>query len=686
MSAASVIAPIASIPLRQRHILDYLLTAAHDVTTQDIAHLVDTSVRTIRRDLPEIEQFLRPYRLTLQKKAGTGLRLNGTVADREALRHDLPTSSIASIRPSDRQAWLACTLLAASEPVKLHALACDLQITITTVGHDLDSLEPWLASYHLSLQRKRGWGVTLEGHEEDRRNAIVDLFFAQFKEPARIALFDEEAGSAPTAADLLLRPAWLLIAADQFRTTACLLRQLEETHPLSLEPAERLEFCLHIALLLERVGSGRLCEPAATPAAALSDFVSATITALVSILEAELSTSLPAAEIDRLALLLRGAAEPLAIPEPELLPLVQHFLLECDTRVGAPISTDPTLLDGLLPHLTRALQRLRNRLPIRNPLLQEIRENYQTLFTSVRSAADRVFTVNPLPDTEIGFLVLHVGSALERRRHRRWRTLVVCSAGVGTSRMLASRLRTELPEINIADLLSWQDAARIDSRSYDLVLSTIPLDWPHDRYLVVSPLLQEQDVRKITAHLTRLAALPRESLHPILGTDLARTKLDHDQRQTLCIHNLLHEWRVHALPDHDGPLAALLPAICQPLVANGTLLDVGTIAAQLTARIGQSSLVIPDSRLAFLHARDAGIARASISLHRLARPLIVHGTVIDQCLFMLAPLKLHRVEVGVLSRVSSLLMEPATIEILARTDELASRDYLSRQLSSHICD
>jgi mannitol operon transcriptional antiterminator len=665
------IARITGIPLRQRLIMDHLLAATADVTTGDLAEIAGTSVRTVRRDLPDIEDFLRPYRLTLQKKAGAGLRLNGSASNREALRHELPSSSIASVRPSDRQAWLACTLLAAVEPVKLHMLASELRITITTAGHDLDTLEAWLASHRLSLQRRRGWGVALAGAEIDRRNAIIDLFFSQFDEPARLALFNEQARAGPTPAEIFLRPAWLLISLQHFQATARVLREVEQVHPLDIEPAARLEFALHVALTIERVGCGRICEP--MPAAS----VAPVIDELADRLGSTLRAPLPPVERGRLALLLHGAVEP-APAEPDLLPLLQRFLLACDARFGAPLSADPTLLDGLLLHLTRTLQRLRTRLPIRNPLLQEIRENYRELFVLARAAADEVFTDPALPDTEIGFLVLHVGSALERRRHRRWRTLVVCSAGVATSRMLASRLRTELPEIEITDLLSWQAALAVDPASYDLVLSTVPLDWPRERYLVVSPLLQEKDVREINAHLGRLAGQLR-NLPPVLN-DPSASRQAYAQREANAITALLHSWRIHLLAPHDGPLVDLIPAICHPLVTNGTLLDASIATGQLMARVRQSSLVIPNSRLAFLHARDAGIARPSITLHHLGRPLIVHGTAVDQCLLMLAPLKLNRAEVAVLSRVSSLLMETTTIEALTVGDEVSTRDYLQREL------
>jgi mannitol operon transcriptional antiterminator len=673
---------LAGISLRLRLVLDCLLAAVADITAHDIARIVGTSVRTIRRDLPEVESVLQSYRLNLRRKAGAGLRVDGPPADRDRLRRDLPVSAIASIRPSDRQAWLVCTLLAAADPVKLHALASDLRITITTVGHDLDTLAPWLASYHLTLLRKRGWGVMIAGAEADCRNAIVDLFFAQFPEPARLALFDPAVRPSPSAGDRILRPAWLLISPARLHATAVLLHELEQVHPPGLEPAERLEFAFNVALVLERASRRRFCAPLpASPPAA--DSATRVLEWLAPRLTAALALPLPAAELDRLALMLRGAAEPFAAPAAEILPLCQSFLAECALRFGAPLGADPALLDGLLPHLTRTLQRLRSQLPIRNPLLAEIRESYAALFAGVRAAADRVFTAPLLPDTEIGFLVLHLGSALERRRHHRWRALVVCSSGIGTARMLASRLRTELPEIEIRDLLAWPEAARLNPAAYDLVLSTIPLDWPHEHYLVVSPLLQEKDVRDIQAALARRPALPVTGASASGDDGAALGQLDHHRRQAACALALLRDWRIHQVPPHEGPLAALLPVLCEPLVANGTLADSDLPIAQLSARIAQSSLVIPGSRLAFLHARTTGISHASLTLHRLARPLALgDSSVIDQCLLMLAPAKLHRAEVTVLSGISSLLMDPGTLDLLAHGDETATRSHLARQLET----
>ena len=46
-----------------------------------------------------------------------------------------------------------------------------------------------------------------------------------------------------------------------------------------------------------------------------------------------------------------------------------------------------------------------------------------------------------LPDSEIAFIVLHFGGSLKSQSTQLLHVLVVCSSGIGTSRLLATRLQ-----------------------------------------------------------------------------------------------------------------------------------------------------------------------------------------------------------------------------------------------------
>ncbi|PTX90983.1 PRD domain-containing protein [Opitutus sp. ER46] len=662
----------SSIPLRQRLILDQLLAAPGRLTAREIARAVGTSVRTIRRDLPQIEQLLRAYQIPLHRKAGTGLCLGGAPEHQAQLRQELPTSRVGQVRPVDRQAWLTCQLLASSGPLKLHALAIDLDVTITTITADLDVLDPWFRTRRLTLQRKRGHGVSLQGTENDRRHAIVEVFFVQFDEAALLSLCRDAARPVPPAGDALLHPAWQLLTPGHLPTAARLIDTCEAAGHFALEPAARLEFALHLAVFLERTGARRYCErlPGAdAQTATLVEVLRPHVMGLVSFAP-------PEAELERLARFLQGLGAP---PVDEKLPLLaQQFLLECESRLCVPVGADPALLDGLLSHLHRTQHRLRHHLEIRNPLLDQVRQNYPDVFAVARAAADATFVAPVLPDPEIGYLVMHLGSALQRRRQRRWRAAVVCPSGIGTSRLLSSRLRIELPEIDVIAVRPAHEAAAIDPAGCDLILSTVVLDLPHRRHVVVSPILPENDVRKIRATLAELGS-PPQTVACAGGEALARLSDSH--RRASFTLDLLHRWRVCRFTPGSASLTDALADLMAPLLADGTLAKGETHLDQLAHRLGQTPLVLPGSQLVFLHVRDHGITRPSLTLHVPERPIATaDGTTIRQCLLMLAPQDLEPAQTAILSQLSSLFVEPATVAILASGDEAAARDYFARTL------
>ena len=65
-----------------------------------------------------------------------------------------------------------------------------------------------------------------------------------------------------------------------------------------------------------------------------------------------------------------------------------HYVEE---QTGVVLAGDSSLYTGLLAHLDRAIQRLRENLNIYNPLLPEIKEDYPALFDLVNRGMEKVF-------------------------------------------------------------------------------------------------------------------------------------------------------------------------------------------------------------------------------------------------------------------------------------------------------
>ena len=75
--------------------------------------------------------------------------------------------------------------------------------------------------------------------------------------------------------------------------------------------------------------------------------------------------------------------------------------------------------------------------------------------------------------------------------------LVVCSTGIGSSKMLRSRLEREFSEIDVKKIISLHKLHDEKLVQYDFIISTVPLDLDESKYLCVSPLLNEEEKEKV---------------------------------------------------------------------------------------------------------------------------------------------------------------------------------------------
>ncbi|WDC84774.1 PRD domain-containing protein [Caloramator sp. mosi_1] len=140
------------------------------------------------------------------------------------------------------------------------------------------------------------------------------------------------------------------------------------------------------------------------------------------------------------------------------------------------LEKDEQLLNGLILHLRPTINRLKYGLALRNPVLNEIKENYSEFF-GVAWMSSTVFNKYlgvKIPEEEIGYIALHIGAAIERNI-KPFKVIVVCSSGIGTSQLLAARIENSFREIDIVDTISYLDLEKINLNDIDFIISTIPI-------------------------------------------------------------------------------------------------------------------------------------------------------------------------------------------------------------------
>jgi len=683
---------------RQKKIIEALLRAQGDVTAGELAEEAGVSSRTVHRELPDIEELLAAVGVALHKKAGAGLRLDAPrerLVSLESMIRHLESHDLSAV---DRKTLLLCELLDADEPAKLFALAHELQVTTPTVTHDLDEVEPWVARHGLTLVRRRGFGVQLEGLEAAKREAIVRLAADMLDESD---LFGRpEPGDAPHPVNAKLLA---MIGGPTLLPLEQALWSLQRARPDELPAAAYMRKLLRLSVAFARFRTGRRIGAPAGAGAAPSGEAAAhldTAHALAARLGVE---ALPPDEAAYVAAVL---AEPAgAAPSDDVLASFDGLRLHAaealirgvERRLNAPLAGDRLLREGLLQHLEPALARIRAGGPVRNPLLQQIRKDYEPLFAAVKAAAADAFPDMALPDEEIGFLAMHFGASLERAKQlpAAVRALLVCTSGIGSSNMLAVRIAKEFPQVHVIGHASWFEAAHRPSSDYDLIVSTVDLPIPSEQYLKLSPLLTAEETERLRGVLRDVASRKRseaadkaDAAHDGAG---ALERLRSLRRYADGVLRLLERFDVHTLRTAGRGERELLVEACRLARAGEAAADV---AERLLERERQGSLLIPGTELALLHTRSDRLESPVLALFKLDPPVgaplvqspgaAPHDGRISRFLLMLAPQRLARHELELLSEVSAMLLQPEFVDALTTEDPGTILNFLAGQLEEYI--
>ncbi|RGL35714.1 BglG family transcription antiterminator [Paenibacillus polymyxa] len=680
-----------NITKRQSDIVEYLLEQPHEVTAGEIAEKINVSTRTVHRELGAVECWLAAHEVKLEKKSGIGIYVDADPNQLASLREQLLQTKSDDYSAEERKIVVLCMLLDTQEPIKLLALASDLKVTVTTVSHDLDELRGWIADRGLVLVRRRGYGVEITGREIDKRRAISELALEYLDESA---LFSgrEELRPVTRVTEKLLE----MIGRENLLTVENALWQPHDQWLKNMVESKYMELLIQICVSLARLRLGYVVDHRASLPYSKTDSEENIMlrTAMVERICAELSAALaidfPDQERSYFRLLFRDAEDHstrlLPLDDLVLLELVHELIRRVEAETGTPLAEDRVLREGLIAHMAPVLKRLREGKSIRNPLLQQIRKDYGSLFDSVKKAAADM-TEMEVPDEEIGFLVMHFGASLERLRQlqREVRAIVVCTSGIGSSRLLATRLAKELPQIKIVDRASWYEATRIPKEDYDLIISTVELPLEPDRYLKISPLLTQEEsdrLRHFIQHITlnQLNDHPQEqAVQPGQGMEWL-TGLRKSLEE---IVHIVQQFQVYPLENQGMDMSATIEAICMLEAVRGNVTEPSVVAEQLVERERQGSQVISDTSVALIHTRSPYVRQPSLTLYRLAEPLLADVDEQVECvLLMLGPRELPKESLEVLSEISALLLQEDMITLL----EHGSRDQIANYISSELAE
>lgn len=606
---------------RTKEIIRIIVAEHGFITINDIARKMNVSERTVYREIPDVTKTLKNWDIQLESASKKGLKI---IADKETLDNFMEeieeTAKIQVIESEDRKNYIILALLHEDDFIKTEALSIDLKISLPTIRNDLKKIEQMLERQDVQLIRKKGEGICLEGTQVAKDHLLVNTIMKNVEIDVLINWLDGDLANPHPFIALLEKYGY----QDILMRSHAILRNL----PLSLnenciDDWNYIECVFLIAAMVYRHEKGEMEDfPIKKLNMSSGNAEKTVVKKIAKIVENEFEITLNEEETAYLSWVIHLTVYPNlteeSLSEEFILRLkVNGIINRINKELGINLEHDDDLLDGLLVHLNRALKRIRSGMNISNPMLREIEKDYAKLFEITGKAVRKEFPNENFTQDEVGYLTLYFAVSLNKHAKRSVRILVVCSSGMGSSKMLASRLESEISEIDVKKVVPLIGLAKENLEEYDLILSTIPLYLDSNQYMKVSPMLKPYELELVK---DRIRKCKQETLCKIgrkrntinlqnIDFQLALEDLNYYTRMSL---DLLNDFKVLMLPANTSKKDVLGNVTKW---AENIELGIGNKDIELfyeKKKVNESYFVIPSTRVGYFECYLKGVRKPAM--------------------------------------------------------------------------
>ena len=475
---------------RMRQILLLLLESKEYLTSDELAYRLGSSARTVREDISKNKKMLGRYGIQIKSKAHKGYYL------------ELPKEHAADLQEmikgagetQNKAAQLMRALLLADDYRKLDDIAEELWVSRSTADRLFKEAKEIFGRYHLSLVSKPFYGIRLEGNERDRRLCLVQCCL-----PSKSSMMDRFWGKMAEDTDLVYEELTEIVES-------CI--QSEE---YQIAEASQRNLVVHLAVAVMRIRTSHLVQDGnalsfgESPEGRIAKEIARKI-------KERYKVEFPAAEIAYIQIHLKGkrffmedGKDHLITGELETLMMkINHAILD---EMGMDFQSDLEHFAALSLHLLPMLTRVRYGLRMENPVLYDIKRQLPLGYECAVIAANVIGAELgcKVAEEEKGYLAMHYAVAIDHlKKSRNVRVVVVCSSGLGTSRLLKHKVTEQfgLSEQEVL-MLSMGQLSQADLSAVDYIFSMVPItmEVPCQMIYVENPLAalpkqDSQDARK----------------------------------------------------------------------------------------------------------------------------------------------------------------------------------------------
>lgn len=658
---------------REKEIIEILCKAQSAIRMEEIADSLHVSARTIYREIPQVTQYFQSYGLELQTISKKGLQVIG---DTSQVLKDLHIQTDLEWTSVDMRMDAIFLYLALQEDyVKAEAIAYDNQVSVSTVRKDIDSINEKLQESDCSILTKKGNGYYLEGSILEKNHLIINCIQRNIKDETIIFFLEGKEKSG----NIFLKR----IAPYHLTINTChiLLKELLEGVSYYGDH-EYIRFLLLLSFMIQAHLDGQeykeVGEVHLNEKKDISEIVKKINACFAIRLTLEEQAYIQWAIYITIH---QKGIESNAVSNQKLNKKIHQFVAYVEEHMGIHLREDSEMMIGLYVHMDKAIHRIRSGISVSNPLAQQTKEEYQELFEVISQGLNEVFPELYFPDDETGFLLFYFAVALDQVMKRAFKILVVCSGGMGSSRMLASRVTQEIPEVRIEKVTSLIELSTENLENYDLILSTIPLYIDKSRYMLVSPLLNNQELQRVREEIRhhkygKLRKIDqRELVQHRLEKANSVEKLTHINRLSMAGLNIVGKFLFYDYQQCETPFSDM----CQTLEKNGLKID------SIKDEDFDSSFLIPTTNILYCEKRIDSLPTSLCFVHRYQDMVSGFGEDYQSIIYFLNPKNIQKFEKEMLFHLIEMLLEDKdALRYIETGQQEKAQEMMAYQINSFI--
>nr|WP_244244715.1 transcription antiterminator [Marinilactibacillus kalidii] len=633
-------------------ILALLLNQKNGVTINYLANQLEVSTRTIYREIASLESTIAQYQLKLAKE-NDGYSIEGNKDSVEELKTELYTSS-DELSSKKRQSLLMITLLLEEEEIKTESLAYQLKVSAGTIQQDLQTIEDIFKEYDIKILKMKARGIKVDASETSLRLIVSGLIASELNEYNFFRLFEDQSRLSKQRFHEHSNPFLDILDPEVMASVYSVVKENDGFQFGEVNDTQLQSLILFLTFTVMRINSGYTINQ--TKSSKTSDHIvrdrsrGIAKDILRKLDDISDGSDIPQEEIIFLALQIDGLNVPLRDEFSEDYDLqlsykVRELIRAVSEDMTMQFYQDETLFKDLFAHISAAVKRNKAPMPeMNNPLLEKIQDEYTELSEMIQKRMEEIFPEFTFQFNELLYVVVHFASAFERNASvQLLNVLIICSSGMGTAKILESRLRKNISEVTTVDVSRISQLHQLNYDQYDLILSTIFLQGFEKEYKVVTPLLMDDELKSIRKYIEQVL---RKKIKKIRNKDRLLEKAEAQKtfkdffEEMVKVNRLLESFSIQKVGVF-GTLQETLQQICSHLpkaVSNEPM----AVAEKLEKRMNSAPIGIPNTGLGLFHCIHPSIEEPYFSIVDLPKSFDLmnmekKNMQLDRILLLLAP-------------------------------------------------